>query len=249
MATYVCSDIHGNFDAWLRALEESGIDLDSGDKLFILGDLIDRGNKSLQCVYHALDLRKKYPGQVIYLMGNHEKLFLDFVNIKDVKRYDSYFNLYMNGQSWLSNGGTTTVLSFLGDYSNNLVEMHEQLNQRFSILINELNDLPYYHIEEDYVYVHAGFLSNTQLKKQDNHDMIWIRDEFFRNFTPVNNDVLEDKIIVHGHTPVQYIRDYSGEGYYKGKHHICVDGGSALGKKIMIVKMDDLSYVSVSVQN
>ncbi|RKJ10487.1 fructose-bisphosphatase class III, partial [Butyricicoccus sp. 1XD8-22] len=43
MATYVCSDIHGEFHTWLLALENCDISLENGDNLVILGDLIDRG--------------------------------------------------------------------------------------------------------------------------------------------------------------------------------------------------------------
>ena len=40
MSYYVCSDIHGRFDRYQKLLDQ--IQLTSDDRLFILGDVIDR---------------------------------------------------------------------------------------------------------------------------------------------------------------------------------------------------------------
>lgn len=174
MVTYACSDIHGNYDAWIRALDKSEINLEKGDNLVILGDLIDRGNKSYECVTFALEMINAYPGQVSYLMGNHEKMFLDFVNVKHKSTLDGYLDLLLNGQTWLGNGGTQTVRSFLGGFPEGYIDMHELFNRHFSDLIGELNQLPYYKIDENNncVYVHAGFESNVSLNGQDINEMV-----------------------------------------------------------------------------
>lgn len=58
--------------------------------------------------------------------------------------------------------------------------------------------------------------------------------------------MLENKLIIliiHGHTPVQYFDDYKGTGFYRGKHHVCIDGGSARGEKILVVNTGNFSFV------
>lgn len=249
MATYVCSDIHGQFDAWLLALKKSGIQLKNGDELVILGDLIDRGQENLACLNFALELLERYPAQVTYLMGNHEKMFLDFVNVPMPKTDIGYINIQINGQRWMGNGGIFTIKSLLGELPESIYKTYELLNEKHSALIKKLNKLPYYKIDYKHncIYVHAGFESNIPLHEQNKSNMLWIREEFFEHFQPVKGDVLENKLIVHGHTPVQYIPNHKGNGFYKGKHHICIDGGSARKENIIILKMDDLSFISQKV--
>ena len=41
------SDIHGQFDALMKMLEK--IQFSDEDELYILGDVIDRGPKSMEC--------------------------------------------------------------------------------------------------------------------------------------------------------------------------------------------------------
>lgn len=246
MATYVCSDIHGQYDAWMRAIDKSNIDLNNNDKLVILGDLIDRGPKSLECVEYALNLRKEYPNQVTYLRGNHEQMFLDFVNIQDPKDdLDSYINLQVNGQTWIGNGGTNTLKSFLNGIPESPFDAYFMLNNHLVDLIKQLNQLPYYKIDEanNCMYVHAGFESGYILDIQKPEEMLWIRDEFYNEFDPIKGDVLDGKLIVHGHTPVQFFDSYSGKGFFHGGHHLGVDGGAAMSEKVLIVRMDDLTFV------
>lgn len=250
MKTLVCSDIHGEFESWQKALSKSDIDFAKGDNIIILGDLIDRGSQSYECVSFALDLLNKYPEQVIYLMGNHEKMFLDFVNVKDPKTHEGYIDLYTCGKTWIGNGGTQTISSFLGGLPDSLLDIYYLFHERFTETINKLNQLPYYYVDSDngFAYVHAGFESNVPLNEQSKEAMIWIREEFYNEFSPVVDDELDGKLIVHGHTPVQYFDDYAGCGFYRGKHHICVDGGSARGEKVLVVNIDDMSYVEQNVQ-
>ncbi|RKJ52085.1 hypothetical protein D7X33_32105 [Butyricicoccus sp. 1XD8-22] len=184
-------------------------------------------------------------------MGNHEKMFLDFVQINYANDVNGYMNLMISGQQWVRNGGLTTIKSFLGEIPESIFETHKKLNKKFPALIHQLAGLPYYMVDNTHncVYVHAGFESNTLLKDQSEDEMLWIREPFFDCFKPIKGDVLDGRLIVHGHTPVQYIKAYKGEGFYQGKHHICIDGGAARSEKILIVKMDDFSYTSQSIKS
>ena len=68
--TYVISDIHGQFDAFMRLIEK--IEFGYDDEMYILGDVIDRGPQSLECVKWIME-----QDNILTLMGNHELLFLD----------------------------------------------------------------------------------------------------------------------------------------------------------------------------
>ena len=72
--TYVMSDIHGQMDALMRMIEK--IDFGYEDELYILGDVIDRGTKSVECIKWIME-----QDNILTLMGNHELLLYDnYVN-------------------------------------------------------------------------------------------------------------------------------------------------------------------------
>src|SRR5690625_2601126 len=148
MSIYVCSDIHGKYIEWRKAIAKTDLNLENGDKLIILGDLIDRGGQSLDCVSFALNLVNKYPKQVIYLMGNHEKMMLDFLNSK-INHANDVDDFSLHGKTWIGNGGRITVYSFLNglpegrDNFERLRATHELMWFHHGGLINQLNSLPY----------------------------------------------------------------------------------------------------------
>ena len=47
MATYVISDIHGEYERFMELLEE--IELKDTDTLYVLGDVLDRGEHPIKC--------------------------------------------------------------------------------------------------------------------------------------------------------------------------------------------------------
>ena len=82
MADYVMSDIHGEYNMYIKMLEK--INFTEKDRLFIIGDVIDRGLNSIDVIEH---IRKH---KNIYLLkGNHEAMMVDALKYKD-----SYLWLY-----------------------------------------------------------------------------------------------------------------------------------------------------------
>lgn len=65
MNTYVMSDIHGEYDKFVLALET--IDLKDEDTVFILGDILDRGTGGVKILQHIM-----YDARFIPILGNHE---------------------------------------------------------------------------------------------------------------------------------------------------------------------------------
>lgn len=63
--TYVISDIHGQFDALMQMM--TLIDFCEEDELYILGDVIDRGPKSVECIRWIMNR-----DNILTLLGNHE---------------------------------------------------------------------------------------------------------------------------------------------------------------------------------
>jgi serine/threonine protein phosphatase 1 len=76
MATIVVGDVHGNFAALGDLLRQLRSVASAGDVVVFLGDYIDRGPNTKECVDAILALRQDMAAEVICLCGNHEDWFL-----------------------------------------------------------------------------------------------------------------------------------------------------------------------------
>ena len=84
---FVASDIHGNFDAWMKALDEAGFDKDNENHCIIVcGDLMDRCEKPRECLTFAINMHKA--GRAILIKGNHEILLWDALQRRYFKSHD-----------------------------------------------------------------------------------------------------------------------------------------------------------------
>ena len=76
MATIAVGDIHGNLPALNDLLDQILGEAASGDTVVFLGDYIDRGPDSKQCVDAILRFRRETRAEVVCLLGNHEDWLL-----------------------------------------------------------------------------------------------------------------------------------------------------------------------------
>ncbi len=96
--TYIISDIHGQLECFESILRQ--IDLQPDDKLYVLGDVIDRGA-------HGIAILKKIMNMpnVEMLLGNHEFMMLNALGAP----YDGISrNICRSFELWYSNGGSLT---------------------------------------------------------------------------------------------------------------------------------------------
>ncbi|PLX78491.1 MAG: serine/threonine protein phosphatase [Desulfuromonas sp.] len=163
-------DIHGCLKELIGLLHR--IDPKPDDQLVFLGDYIDRGPESSGVVEYLLDLKRDFP-RTIYLMGNHERMFLDFLD--DIDRL-----------TFMINGGTMTLKSYQEEEKVRIPQHH----------IDFIRNLPLLHETEDHIFVHAGLKVDVELAQQQEQDMLWIREDF------LNRDIDFGKVVVHGHSPV-----------------------------------------------
>ena len=162
-------DIHGEVEKLNSLIDR--LDLQKQDKVIFLGDYIDRGLNSKAVIERILDLSKKI--ECVFLKGNHEDMLL---KTKITQSQDDI-------EHWLLSGGISTYDNY-GDYPA-IFNTHGKF----------LNSLKLYHIEQNYMFVHAGINPKKELSEQTKDDLLWIREEFLDN-----SHNLPYKIIF-GHTP------------------------------------------------
>lgn len=173
-------DVHGcasELDALLRH-----VDAEDADRLVFLGDYVDRGPQSLDCVRIALEMKRSFP-QTVLLRGNHEEMFLDYLGVGG-----------SHGDVFLRNGGAQTLRSFglRGPLGHNEPEAEEAVREEIDLL---REGLALRFEEAGVVFVHAGVRPGVALEAQAPEDLLWIREEF----------ILADPgfpwLVVFGHTP------------------------------------------------
>jgi hypothetical protein len=151
----IIGDIHGDADAITSTIEQSGFieDMEEGEKekkLVFTGDYADRGEEGIKALELVLDLKKRYPENVVLLRGNHE----------DRKRGENYTDKNCLLLALVKNKYTDTGVGeqSLFDEYNNLFE-----------------DLPGVLVTENgLVVVHAGIPNEeiTSLKDLNNEEVL-----------------------------------------------------------------------------
>ncbi len=201
MATYAISDIHGHVRPFDRILEH--VSLGSGDRLYVLGDLVDRGPDPGA----VIDLVRSLPNTVC-LLGNHEDIMMSF---------------YEGGpdadaaEFWAANGGVPTSV-----YVDSLTE-----EERDS-LFGWVRSLPLSaHVTVSgrrFILVHAGIdparvtvpaewsdeAVEDLLDRQSPAALAWIREGFWDVPTGLVDERGEGPVVVAGHTPTCFLRRIVG---------------------------------------
>jgi len=76
MATIAIGDVHGNSAALDDLLRQLKSEVRPGDVVVFLGDYIDRGPDTKECIDRILLLQHQMRGRVVCLCGNHDDWFL-----------------------------------------------------------------------------------------------------------------------------------------------------------------------------
>ena len=200
---YAIGDIHGRDDLVRRLHRRIGEDAaqaanrgngtnggNLSNVVVYLGDYVDRGPGSRDVV--DLLLEAPLEGfEAVHLKGNHEEFLLRFREGGSL------------GEAWLMNGGLDTLRSYgvefldldRGFADDDLAEARRRLRHALPPgHLDFFHNLASWHVEGDYLFVHAGLRPGVPLDQQKDQDLFWIRHEFLDSAADFG------KIVVHGHT-------------------------------------------------
>lgn len=189
---YAIGDVHGRFDLLKAMHGQIAEDLlwrpTADFRIIHLGDYTDRGPDSRGVLDFLIATTEGDPRNIA-LMGNHDEGFLDFL-----VRGDSD-GLFANngGEETARSYGVALDFSSLAEARAGRDAMVQAVPETHIAFLSSLGRSVMF---GDFFFCHAGVRPGIALDAQDPHDLIWIRWDF------LNHADLYDKVIVHGHTPV-----------------------------------------------
>lgn len=208
---FAVGDIHGAYEKLVSLLAQLPWSRER-DLLVFLGDYIDRGKGSREVVQYLIDLQKD-GGDIVFLIGNHEKLLLDYYS--SARDYDL--------RLWRSFGGWETIQSYTNGMG--IIGRPAFLPPAHLKFFREL--LPFYETER-YIFVHAGLRDGAPLGEQKLDDLLWIR----KSFTEGNHSF--SKTVVFGHTPMR--------SPYVSSDKIGIDTGAGYGNVLTAVELPSVKF-------
>jgi len=217
---YAVGDIHGE-----RGMLEdllARIPHRDGDRFVFVGDYVDRGPDSRGVIEVLLEFSRER--ECVFLMGNHESMFLDFLGWRAPE--------YFGGDAFLMNGGDRTLASY------GYFEMEEPDQTRFRLPKGHedfYRGLKLHHLDGDYLFVHAGIGRELHgetdihfaLRRAHPEDLLWDR-------TCADLPHKLGVTVVYGHTPTPDFEVRWNEPFSVG-----IDTGAVYGGRLSALRLPD----------
>ena len=243
-STYVVSDVHGHLADLRDVLARAGL-LGEDDRwtggdarLWVLGDLVDRGPDGIGVIRLVRSLQQQAPDAVRVLMGNHEALMLGY-------------HLFPNtrfAEVWLINGGrphdqqglteddvawlrTLPLLARCGDYL--LMHSDTQDYLAWGSTVDEVNETVAALLAGDDAQQHFDVFAGLTSRYD------------FRDDTDAARGMLDrfgGEHIVHGHSIIGSLVDRPSEQIegpysYADGLVLAIDGGRYDGGPLLLVEL------------
>ncbi len=198
-------DIHGCHVAFNTLLEH--LQIQPSDTLVVLGDVIDRGPGTRQVIDRLLELRERC--RLVFLLGNHEEMFLESLTDDDVS------------EPWMGFGGLETLMSY-GEHAEDTGEIPAD---HVAFLKSGLD----YFETPLTVFVHANLEPGVPLAQQSPDWLRWAK------LTKHEQPLPTGQRVICGHTAQKSGNVWVGNGWvcldtyaYGGMFLTALDVGSDL---------------------
>ena len=225
---YVMSDVHGEYDKYLRMLEMIGFS--DEDALYVLGDAVDRGPEPVRLLK---DMAAR--DNVFFLRGNHEAMasyVLRRLNVEiTVENAENHIDetLMRAIMEWQADGGDVTMRQFRA------LNAEEKAD-----LLDYISEAPLYEaVDTDrgtFILTHAGlgnFRKGRRLREYTEEELTMMRPDYDRNYFGDPS-----VFIVTGHTPTLAVTGKAE--IYRSQNNILIDCGAAFGGRLACLCLDTM---------
>lgn len=231
MNKYVFSDIHGNYNLFKQIKNF----LQEDDMVICLGDCCDRGLDGIKIMQEVLE-----DDRFIYIMGNHEAMFVDAIKTGTLNNHFSLKYLDSIDRQFLKENGTLPTIR-------NFLKLDDDDKD---FLIERLSSLPvaatYINKQGKKIFLsHSGLDLSQSLTDKNKHLIYWERKHISQDSWDEIN--FPNVYMVHGHTPVQSLSFYNKKlkptaydvvKFYCDGHKIDIDLGTPSSNKIALFNLD-----------
>ena len=175
--TYFVSDIHGQYELFIKLLHK--IRFSENDKMYVLGDIIDKGPYSVKLIKYIMETPN-----IHCIKGNHEHMLIG-----------EYYALMEDSPECFDDVLRILQRHFRDDDEKLTFEM-----------IDWLEALPYYIEGADFIAVHAGIPHDESDGNLLDPDLVMPEQLIFdRSFKDPKFAPKSKKCVIFGHTPTTYI--------------------------------------------
>lgn len=210
--TYCCAHLYGDFESYKKMLEE--IEFSSGDTLYLLGNMIDKGVDGIKILLDMMGRANVYP-----ILGEQEavaykclsKLPVD-VKEEDMKNL-SPDQLAMVKEWIVDFQGSGTMTAFLAlseEYREGILEYFEEMSLYEELTVGK----------RDFVLVHGGLGNFSEDKDLEDY----VPEEVLTERMDYGREYFSDRYLISGHTATWSIEENGGKSViYQGNQHIAID--------------------------
>ena len=231
---YVMSDLHGQYEKYLKMLET--ISFSDDDTLYILGDIVDRGDHPIKILQDMCLRPNVYP-----IMGNHEQMAFTMLRKLCVEITENNYENHLKAEDfhllseWFINGGQTTLEEFRRLSPEQREDLFDYFDEFLCYDEFSLNG-------NEFVLVHGGlddFSPEKPLEDYEPSSLLWTKTDYTKRY-------YQDKYLVTGHVPTETIDPaYDGKIYTKNGH-IAIDCGAGHGNALGCIRLDDFKTFYVN---
>lgn len=220
---YLISDIHANLSLFKESIK--GLDF-SRDYLFVLGDLIEKGEENIKTLDYLIELTKKYLGHIYILKGNCD-LVVDKLRGKIDNELLRKYSLKL-GHTILNEflEGINVDINSVLDYTKYI----DIIKVKYKKYYDFIDSIPLSILINDNI-----LLTHADMSESDSKDLIK-KEDFYKDY----------KLNIVGHMPVMMYKKLPSLDPCKIDNVLYIDGGNNVvrfgGLNLVKLNLDTLEY-------
>ena len=224
---FVFSDVHGQYDAMIKALNDSGYDRNNNNHYLIsAGDLFDRGNQHDKIYEFLSGIERKF-----MILGNHDQFLLDWITRNEGFEWNCTHNGFWETLSNFAGLPDTHTWHY---WLERELELKAIIFKRHPNLLNFINSMIDGIKIGKVIITHAGFT-------QSYTDFKWYVYNFSATpkFVKLTQDKFPEFQFIFGHWHAfrlskEYLEDYNYFSKFEYKNYIGIDACSNFFNQVFV---------------